>query len=189
MVAKPTQEEKPVEPLLPGETLRSATAFLLYCTVDSLHNLEKAWLDIYSKKGGVEAEGYRMILGKPVAFRTLEKWSSKFNWVARKSTRQAEITEEMKKATDAFIHLKKHQLSELFNLMVKNKLNAIRNMTCEDIPMSDLKHAWEMFRMEAGESTSKTTHDINHPTPRTPEETEEAKKLNEALGKVLDGYL
>jgi len=176
---------------MPGEKERQYTAFLLYCEVGSISKLIRAWQQISRNPVGEVSVIFGNRLGNLPSERTLERWSVKYQWVKRADMKLAQDLEGLKKKTTQIRQKRAYLITEAF----WSKLQALNKQMRAGEPASvqEVRHLWEMMRIEWGESISKqeVVQGINEDEqkPLTEEEMILGKFISEAEKKYNDYML
>lgn len=172
---------------LPRETEQQYLAWLLYCEAGSLQKLLRMWTGIRQGFGEVSSE-IASRLDDPPTIRTLQNWSSKYQWVKRSELKLEEDLLALREETKQIATTRKHKIAEAFKRSINLKIKQLRKG--ESVATSDVKALWEMFRTEMGLSTGKTeiSHKINEDEqkPPTPEEDELGKEIDQAIKNYYD---
>lgn len=171
---------------IPGETEKEYTAWLLYCEYKSIDKLLKAWEGIDTKATEMRPELAGLIekLGEPPARTTIARWSKKFHWVERTDLKLAEDLQSMRERSKKIAREKKHKVLEIFETIVNKVRKELKAR--EGLTIDELKKAWEMAQVEMGLPTSRPELGLKQ-QPRTPEEKERAKLVDEILEPYLTG--
>lgn len=170
-----------------NESEQQYLAWLLYCESGSLQKLLRLWEGVRQGFGEVSVE-IASRLGEAVSLRTLEKWSSKYQWVKRSKLKLDEDLLSLREETQRISNIRKHRIAEAFKRTLDLKIKQLKKG--EVVATVDLKSLWEMFRTELGLSTGKTevAHTINEEDqkPPTPEEQALGKEIDQAIKNFYD---
>lgn len=175
------KQNEPTTAKMPGETEQQYIAWLLYCEAGSIPKLTRQW-QAMNQGFGDTSEEIRKKLGKAPTQRTIEKWSSKYQWVKRKESKLVEDLEGLRETTKKIAKIKKHRIAEALQKVSEKKLKQLREG--EAVTTQDWKQFWEMFQIELGKPTTRKELEFEQ-SPLTPEEKERGKELDEAIKEII----
>lgn len=168
---------------MPKETEQQYTAWLLYCEIGSIRKLLKTWEALrqgfVKTSSDFEELGFKEKLGKPVSFRTLTEWSSKFKWVERREMKLIEDLEVLREKLKKIKREKLYKIADTFERITNKILKQLRSD--KEPTILEWKMVWEMFQVELGKPTSRAQLKTEEQRPLTPEEKEYGKELHKAV--------
>lgn len=169
---------------IPGERARQYAAWLLYSEAGSLEKTLRFWERISAQDDTEMIPFFGVFLGRPVGLATLKRWSTKYHWQERTELKNTEDLEDMRLRFKKIKQTRAYKIAIMLDLVINRYMKQLEQGMY--VTARDLYLVWKMHRVEEGLSVGNyqiTTYQEPPVKPKTPEEIELDKKIQELVDK------